>query len=63
MCLIRTASSPFAQQAAIAVDNVRLFRAAKKSLEQQTVTSEILRVTSQSQTDVQSVFDTLLRRP
>jgi signal transduction histidine kinase len=49
----------FAQQAAIAVDNVRLFKATQEALEQQTATSEILRMISQSQTDAQPVFETI----
>ena len=49
----------FAQQVAITVDNVRLFKATKEALERQTATSEILRVISQSPTDVQPVFDTI----
>jgi len=52
----------FGDQAAIAIENVRLFNETKESLDQQTAISEVLRVISSTPSDVRPVLDAVADR-
>lgn len=52
----------FANQASIAIENARLFNETQTSLARQTASADILRVVSQTQSDLEPVFEAILSR-